>query len=608
VPNGDGPFPVFITQDNHRRWALIAVSRGYIGCVYAGADSRDDTGEFASIWPECDWTKLARRAWAASRCIDYLLTLPIVDSSRIAITGHSRNGKMSLMAAAMDRRIGAVISSSSGAGGSCTYRFFSEAEFGEGIEPITRVFPDWLHPRLRFFAGRENKLPIDQHELIACIAPRGCLISTAINDSVESVWAIEQTWYAARPVYDLLGAGDALQLRYRSGSHETGPEDIESYIDWLDTSFHRGGSFTGSEPIYPTYTEWRESVKEDIEITNYPEKRMEDLLQTAEGKHLQSADDWLLKKKDILPRIQWALGDKPPLAESEAGDYGMEKTYIAVARGRNNIPDTVGKISFNFGHYIPGDLYFPKGADKAGKKIPAVVWVHPLSNSNGYVAGYHRGKDVHIALAEAGFAVLAFDQIGNGQRISEIKNFYRRYPDWSLMGKMVEDVRASLNAFRLFDFVDPKRIFILGYAMGGTVALHAAALDERIAGVVSVAGFTPMSLDSLEKGTGGLRRWTEWLPLQPRLGVFVGNESRVPYDYHEVLACIAPRALLVVEPRVNYRADLKDIQFCVEEVRKVYRLLGSEKNVQLTIPDDYNRYSPEMQETVNSAIRQLAGI
>src|SRR6185295_17489684 len=128
-------------------------------------------------------------------------------------------------------RIKAVISSSSGAGGACSYRLFSETQFGEGIENITRAFPEWLHPRLRFFAGRENKLPIDQPELIACIAPRPCLISSALNDTVESVWAVEQTIRSARRAYELNERSGELVLRVRPGGHETRAEVIESYLD-----------------------------------------------------------------------------------------------------------------------------------------------------------------------------------------------------------------------------------------------------------------------------------------------------------------------------------------------------------------------------------------
>src|SRR5439155_22997578 len=217
-----------------------------------GADSRDDTEAWKGVWPEHDWTRLTRRAWAASRRIDYLHTLPVVDTNRIALTGHSRNGKTSLIGAAVDLRVNAVISSSSGAGGACSWRLFSENQFGEGIQLITRNFPDWLHPRLRFFAGRENKLPVDQPELIACIAPRPCLISTALNDAVESVWAIEQSCYSARRAYDLFGRGEAINVRYPPASHETRAEDIESPRVWFEPGF-RGG-FLCAIPFYPTYS------------------------------------------------------------------------------------------------------------------------------------------------------------------------------------------------------------------------------------------------------------------------------------------------------------------------------------------------------------------
>src|SRR5690625_5836694 len=97
IPPGTGPFPVFMTQWNHREWAQIAVRRGYIGCVYAGADSRDDTEDYGRIWAgEYDFTRLMRRAYGSFRAIDYLYTLPEVDRGKIAITGHSRNGKQSL--------------------------------------------------------------------------------------------------------------------------------------------------------------------------------------------------------------------------------------------------------------------------------------------------------------------------------------------------------------------------------------------------------------------------------------------------------------------------------------------------------------------------------
>lgn len=608
IPKGRGPFPVFMTQDTHRRWALIAVSRGYIGCIYAGADSRDDTGDWKAIWPEHDWTKLTRRAWAASRCIDYLQTLPFVDTNRIALTGHSRNGKTSLIGAAFDQRISAVISSSSGAGGACSYRFFSEVQFGEGIENITRVFPDWLHPRLRFFVGRENKLPVDQPELIACIAPRPCLISSALNDTVESIWAIEQTYYSALRVYDLLGRPLDLNLRYRAGGHETRAEDIEAYLDWLDSVFGRSAFALPDCVIFPTYAAWQKISGESIDPLNFATNDLADLLNGPNGAQIKSADGWQKKRPEVRDRVLWGLGEAPDYAEGTPGAYGAEPRSLAALLGRANLPAGVAKRGLNFGNYIAGDLYFPTNADQGKARVPAVVWLHPLSVASGYVPGYKRGENPHLALAKLGFAVLAYDQLGHGSRIEEVRNFYLRYPRWSVLGKHVEDALAAVEALHKIEFIDPKRIYLLGYATGAMTALHAAALDENIAGVVSVAGFTPMRLDTVDKGTGGVARWSVWQPLQPKLGAFVGRETRIPYDYHEVLALIAPRTAVIFSPRLDYHATTADVQRCVEETRKVYELLEAKDKLQFHELNDYNHFSPETQHVVFEQLKQVAGL
>ncbi len=83
--------------------------------------------------------------------------------------------------------------------------------------------------------------------------------------------------------------------------------------------------------------------------------------------------------------------------------------------------------------------------------------------------------------------------MGFGNRIEEGTRFYNRYPHWSKMGKLVVDVQGALDALTNFDFVDSTKIFVTGYALGATVGLYSAALDERIAGVVSVCGFTPIA-------------------------------------------------------------------------------------------------------------------
>ena len=604
---GVAPMPVFITQDNHRSWALTAVSRGYIGCIYAGADSADNTGAWTNVWPQADWTKLTRRAWAASRCVDYLHSLPVVDRNKIALAGHSRNGKTSLIAAATDQRISAVISSSSGAGGATPWRLFSEAQFGEGIELITRTFPDWLHPRLRFFAGRENKLPVDQNELIACIAPRPCLISSAYNDNVESLWANEQGFYSARRAYELLGKTNELYLRYRPGGHETRAEDIETYLDWLDSAFGRAPFLFPECAVFPTYETWRALSGEAVEVKNFPTNGLHDLLLGTNGQPLTTIREWVQKRASVRERIAWSLGEAPPFAESGLRTYGTEVSHRATLLGRSSVPPGLAKTTFNFGNYISGDLYFPTNADKSGQKLPVVIWLHGISVPTGYVPGYRRGEPPHLAMARRGLAVFAFDQIGNGTRLEEVKNFYPRYPHWSLLGKQIEDTLAAVETLRHHPLIDARRVFVLGFGTGGAAALHAAAVDERIAGAVSVAGFTPMRLDTPDQGTGGVARYSRWLPMQPRLGEFVGQESRIPYDYHEVLAMIAPRTALVFTPRIDTQATPAHVKRCVAEAARVYDLLGASHNLKFEELDDYNRFSPETQQVVFDKLQAVAG-
>lgn len=153
IPEGKGPFPVFLT--NHARnkpWLYTAVNRGYVACVYYATDPRyengDDSDAFIELYPEYDFSCLARWAWSASRAVDYLERLPEVDRHQIGLTGHSRNGKQALLAAAFDERIGAVIPSSGNTGEIIPWRFNTNPYAVESLELLTGAQSHWFHPRL----------------------------------------------------------------------------------------------------------------------------------------------------------------------------------------------------------------------------------------------------------------------------------------------------------------------------------------------------------------------------------------------------------------------------------------------------------------------------
>jgi pimeloyl-ACP methyl ester carboxylesterase len=604
-PDSPGPHPVFLTPSTHRGWAVVGVSRGYLSVAYPSADDDDQSIQFGSIYPDCDWRTIPRRAWLAGLVIDYLEGVPGADAGRIAISGHSRNGKQALIAAAFDDRIGSVVSSSSGSSGATPYRFASEREFLESVECTTWMCPDWFHPRLRFFTGREDRLPIDIHGLLGLIAPRHALLSEALNDGCGNSFAVERSYAAATRVYDLYGKEAALAIRWRPGAHETCAEDIQSYFDWFEYSFGRGPC-----PVDRTF----------YHQFSWPEWRGRSSVGTPPPRIIDGSS-----REEAAATVAWFLGEEPPHCVDWGCTYGAEKDHDALLMNRLTVPDEVVRIPLQFSEYTAGCLYAPKEGT-AGK--PVIIWLHPFSFPTGYKGPYSVEHDTwlhydpFIELPKAGYPVFAFDQLGFGRRLAEGRDFYARYPRWSKMGKMVRDVRAAVDYLRqgegraVFamsgrfraELPDLSRnpVICVGYSLGGTVALYAAAMDERISGVASFSGFTPMRTDTDAKPTGGIRRWWEWYGLLPRLGLYAGREGDLPYDFDDILSLIGPRDCLLVTPLHDRDADVEDVRGCVKRARRSWEAAGRLDRLAHQAPEDYSRFQPDQYRVLLDWLASLA--
>ncbi len=599
IPDGNGPFPVFLT--NHARnhpWIYTAVRRGYIAAIYHATDPRygngDDSDAWIEIYPDYDWSCLARWAWAASRTVDYLTTLPEVNAAQIGIAGHSRNGKQALLAAAFDERIGAVVPSSGNSGELDPWRFTTEPFVNESIELLAGVQPHWFNPRLRFFAGREDKLPVDQNALMALVAPRGLMMYSGYAESAGNPFGYEQAYRSVLPVYRFLGHEQNLWLSLRSGEHETTAGDVENFIDFFDAVFQRRPHPKVETWIHGyTFDEWRRLSGEAIAPQSFP------------ARQFKASDDAATRRQ----RIEWALGDEPPgvkrlpitkLPTSGTGDgwlAGLFKRPGADAAARARVAkEGMGWSEIPFGDDLKADLFYP--ADKPAGKWPVIVWLHPYAYQNGWSAASpweSTGADYRLeqrpsipAMVKRGFAVLAFDQIGFGARVGNARDFYRRYPHWSLMGKMVADTRAAIDALAALDVVDASRISLMGYSLGGKVGLLTAALDPRVHALAAVCAFDPLRLDTADRGVEGIRHYSHLHGLLPRLGFFVGQESRLPFDFDEPLALAASRPVLILAPAYDRYARVADVR----------AEAGAIPGVTLETPMDVNRFGRKFQARV----------
>ena len=308
IPPGPGPFPVFLT--NHPRirpWVNVAIRRGYMACIYFAADPRvtlepDDADKLIELYPAFDFACLGRWAWSAMRAVDYLAGRADVDKARIGLTGHSRGGKQALLAAAFDERIAAVVPLSGNTGEGTPWRYTTDMFANESIEQITGSFPHWFHPRLRFFAGREHKLPVDQNLLAALVAPRGLMFHTAYSEEQGNPWGFEQNYRSIKEVYRFLNSEQNLSLYLRPGEHMPSAEDLEAILDFLDRSFGRK-SFPKREDLIHGYTfdRWSQLSGERVDPLKFPERRIGD----------SNSQPWRARKQDIQERILWTLGEEP---------------------------------------------------------------------------------------------------------------------------------------------------------------------------------------------------------------------------------------------------------------------------------------------------------
>lgn len=269
------PVPVFLLI-NHRDsvdparkvktdyWpAELLIERGYAAAVFHVMDVSDDNPDtFAEdiltlLYPEQlsmrdGMRGLSAWAWGAMRIMDYFESDPDIDEKRAAVIGHSRGGKAALWTGAQDTRWAITISNESGCGGAA----LSRRRFGETLQQINVRFPYWFADNFKSYNEREDVLPVDQHLLIACMAPRAVYVASASKDLwadptgeflslrlgsrvYQDIYKIPVMLPAEFPGVNQPIHQSCVGHHIREGTHDLNRFDWEQFMDFADKFYRR---------------------------------------------------------------------------------------------------------------------------------------------------------------------------------------------------------------------------------------------------------------------------------------------------------------------------------------------------------------------------------
>ncbi len=304
-------------------------------------------------------------------------------------------------------------------------------------------------------------------------------------------------------------------------------------------------------------------------------QRLDWFSEKGEEQPIQSVEDWEQRRNAILDGFQEAIGVLPPRDDLPDLDIQISDTESNDAYSRHTI-----NFQSEADDRTPAYLYIPKNIGKNAKRV-GIVALHPTHKiGKGVVDGQSDKPNRAYAreLAMRGHVVIAPDYLSFGE-----------YSDYDFANDNWETgtAKAIWNHMRCVDLllerddVDSEKIASIGHSLGGHNAIFHAVFDERVKVVVSSCGWTPFH-DYYE---GNIKGWTSDRYMPSLLDRYSLDPDKVPFDFYELVAALAPRAFFSNSPLHDANFDWRGVEKAAPKVRRIYELYDVPEKLRIAYPN-----------------------
>jgi dienelactone hydrolase len=327
------------------------------------------------------------------------------------------------------------------------------------------------------------------------------------------------------------------------------------------------------------------AAESDIPVPFYEDKQNLLVYADTDGaiQPVENLDDWSIRRGHIIENFQRVTGPIPDASRRVPLDVRVEEETDFSMYVRQKITFAV-----EAGDRLPAYLLIPKHLDG---KVPAMLCPHPTSvHGKGIVVGLGDKPNRGYAeeLAERGYVTLAPDYPGFGDYTIDVY----------AMGYVSATAKGIWNHMRCVDLlqslpeVDGEHIGAIGHSLGGHNTLFVGLFDPRIKVMVTSCGFNRFA-----KYYGGdLTGWSH-KGYMPRIAEIYGKDpARMPFDFPEILAALAPRAVFINAPLHDENFEVSGVRECVEAAAPIYGLHGATDQLEAVYPECGHDFPPEIRE------------